>query len=97
MGRHDAVMDTLAQNMDAIRTFGVRDLSVFGSTIRGEADAGSDVDILVDFAATPTFHQFMGLRCYLEDILGLPVDLADREALKPAFRPVIEMEARRVA
>ncbi|MFN0148775.1 MAG: nucleotidyltransferase family protein [Dehalococcoidia bacterium] len=97
MGRHDAVMETLAQNMDAVRAFGVRELAVFGSTVRGEAQEGSDVDILVDFAGVPTFRQFMGLQCFLEDILGLPIDLADREALKPAFRPVIEKEARRVA
>ena len=97
MNRRDHVIRLIAQHLPEIRAFGVREIALFGSTVRDEARPTSDVDLLVDFEGLPTFRQFMGLRCYLEDLLGLPIDLADRGALRPPFRSVIESEARRVA
>ena len=93
----DQVLKVLAEHLPEIQAFGVREIAFFGSTARDEARPTSDVDLLVDFEGVPTFRQFMGLRCFLEDLLGLPIDLADREALRPPFRSVIESEARRVA
>jgi len=77
--------------------FGVRALSVFGSVARGEASETSDLDILVDFTGPATFDGFMGLKLFLEDSLGVKVDLVTRAALKPGLRARIEAEARRVA
>ena len=77
--------------------FGVRDLAVFGSVARGEASDASDLDVLVDFAGPATFDGYMGLKLFLEDSLGVKVDLVTRAALKPRLRERIESEARRVA
>ncbi len=77
--------------------FGVRELAVFGSVARGEASATSDLDVLVDFVGLATFDGFMGLKLFLEDSLGVKVDLVTRAALKPRLRSRIEAEARRVA
>jgi predicted nucleotidyltransferase len=77
--------------------YGVRALYVFGSVARDEATDDSDIDILVDFEGAPTFLGYMGLKLYLEDTLGLRVDLATRRALRPRMRPRIEAEALRVA
>ena len=81
----------------ARRRFGVRDLAVFGSVARGEASATSDLDVLVDFVGPATFDGFMGLKFFLEDTLGVKVDLVTRAALKPRLRERVESEARRVA
>jgi uncharacterized protein len=81
----------------ARRRFGVRDLAVFGSVARGEASATSDLDVLVDFEGPATFDGFMGLKFFLEDTLGVKVDLVTRAALKPRLRERVESEARRVA
>jgi predicted nucleotidyltransferase len=81
----------------ARRRFGVRDLAVFGSVARGEASARSDLDVLVDFEGPATFDGFMGLKFFLEDTLGVKVDLVTRAALKPRLRERVESEARRVA
>jgi uncharacterized protein len=97
MGPDKRILGILAANMSSIRGFGVRELAVFGSVARGSATESSDVDILVDFETTPSFQSFMGLRSFLEDLLGLPIDLADRAALRPALRETIEREALRVA
>jgi predicted nucleotidyltransferase len=77
--------------------FNVAALYVFGSVARGEAVAGSDVDLLVEFEGPPTFARFMDLKFLLEDTLGVRVDLVTRAALRDGIRPRIESEARRVA
>jgi hypothetical protein len=70
---------------------------VFGSVARGEASDASDLDVLVDFVGGATFDGYMGLKLFLEDNLGVRVDLVTRSALKPRLRARIEAEARRVA
>jgi predicted nucleotidyltransferase len=77
--------------------FGVRELAVFGSVARGEAREASDIDIIVDFEGPSTFDGYMGLKLFLEDSLGLNVDLVTRAAIKPRLRARIESESRRVA
>lgn len=77
--------------------FGVRQLSLFGSTVRDQARAGSDVDVLVEFDGPATADRYFGLQFYLEDLLGCPVDLVTDKALRPELRPHIEKEAIRVA
>ena len=77
--------------------FGVRDLAVFGSVARGDAKEASDVDLIVDFEGPPTFDGYMGLKLYLEDSLGLSVDLVTRAAIKPRLKARIESESSRVA
>ena len=76
---------------------GVAALYVFGSVARGEAVAGSDVDLIVEFEGPPTFARFMDLKFLIEDTLGVRVDLVTRGALRDRIRPRIESEARRVA
>jgi hypothetical protein len=82
---------------EARKRFHVRDLAVFGSIARGEGRDASDVDVLDDFEGPTTFDDFMGLRAWLEDLLGRRIDLVTRAALKPRLRARIEAEARRVA
>jgi hypothetical protein len=65
---------------------------VFGSRATGRNTAGSDWDVLVEFEHAPSFDQFMGLRCCLEDALGGSVDLLSRSACKPRFLNAIEPE-----
>ncbi len=72
-----AELPTLSQR------YGVASLGLFGSTIRGEADSQSDVDILVRFDRVPGLFRFVELENYLTDLLGIRVDLVMEEALKP--------------
>ena len=67
------------------REFDVKRAWLFGGRARGEADAGSDWDFLVEFASKPGFANYMGLKCALEDELGAKVDLL-REVF--SYRPV---------
>lgn len=66
--------------------YGVRTLGLFGSYVRGVQKTNSDVDILVEFDDRPlTLLQIIELEYYLSDLLGVKVDLVEKEALKPAI------------
>jgi len=60
----------------------VKSMAIFGSYVRNEQNAESDVDILVEFKE-PVGLLFIHLADYLEEILGIKVDLLTPEAIKP--------------
>jgi len=60
----------------------VKSIAVFGSYVRNEQNAESDIDILVEFKE-PVGLLFIHLANYLEEILGVKVDLLTPEAIKP--------------
>lgn len=96
--KKQTALHLLQDHKEAMRQrFGVRHLSLFGSTVRDEAREKSDVDILVKFDGPATSDRYFGLQFYLEDLLGCPVDLVTDKALRPELRPHIEKEAVRVA
>jgi predicted nucleotidyltransferase len=74
------------------RRFSVAKLSIFGSFARDEGSAQSDLDVLVAFEQKATFDLFMDLKFYLEELLGLRVDLVTDKALRPQIRRAIEGE-----
>lgn len=77
-----------------IRRLGVRRLALFGSVLRNEARADSDVDVLVEFIPSEkTFDRFMALADLLEETLGHPVEVVTTEALSPYIGPHILAEA----
>ena len=87
------ILTQLTGRMEEIRQrFSVKKLSIFGSVARGEASDSSDVDVLVAFDRTANFDIFMDLKFYLEELLGMGVDLVTDKALRPQVRRAIERE-----
>jgi len=86
------VLDLLVERRDELRELSVSSLALFGSVARDKATPESDLDVLVEFSGPATFDRYMDLKFYLEDLLGIPVDLVTRKALKPQLVPVIEKE-----
>ncbi len=68
--------------------FKVDKLGIFGSYVRDEAMAKSDIDILVEFYE-PIGWEFVDLQRYLEDVLESRVDLVTPYALKPQLKETI--------
>ena len=68
-----------------VQRYGVRELGLFGSYVRGEEMEGSDLDILVELEDPPRIGLigFIELEHYLSDLLGIKADLVIREDLKP--------------
>ncbi|MGB9754284.1 nucleotidyltransferase family protein [Roseiflexus castenholzii] len=84
----------LADHREELRErFGVKSLALFGSCVRGEQGAESDVDIMVEFDR-PVGWEVVDLRGYLEEILGMRVDLVTKGALmrKPLLWQAVQEE-----
>ncbi|WP_263820765.1 nucleotidyltransferase family protein [Salinibacter sp.] len=62
--------------------YNVDRLGICGSYVRGEQTEDSDLDLLVTFTETPGLIEFVELEHYLEDTLGLSVDLGMPDGLK---------------
>jgi uncharacterized protein len=92
-----SVRNRLQQNLEAIYAFNVHSLSLFGSVARNEATPTSDLDFLVEFEGPATFRGYMGLKFYLEDLFGKPVDLVIKKDLKERIKQSVIEEAIRVA
>ena len=73
--------------------YGITQLALFGSTVRGTARSDSDIDILVAFDGPATSQRYFGVLFYLEDLFGSLIDLVTDKALRPELRPSIEREA----
>lgn len=93
----DELRAKLAPHRDELAALGVRSLSVFGSTARGEARAESDVDLLVDLDPELGLLEFVGVKLYLQDLLKRSVDLVEADALRPEMRAEVLREALRAA
>ena len=93
MDRQTALTLLATHKPQLVRQFGVSSLALFGSTARGQAHEGSDVDILISFNTAATSKQYFGARFYLEDVLQCPVDLITDKAIRKELRPYIERDA----
>lgn len=87
----EEILGFLADHRDRLQALGVRRLGLFGSFSRGEASPASDLDFLVEFKAS-SFDAYMDLKFFLEESLGIPVDLVLQDTLKPRLRPRILAE-----
>jgi hypothetical protein len=76
---------------DFCRRYHVRQIEVFGSTLRDDFGPESDVDVLVAFEpdAQIGLITLSRMRRELEELFGRPVDLVPREGLKPRIREAV--------
>ena len=88
---------TLDKNRDKIlriaASYGARDLRVFGSVSRGEANPKSDIDILITLETGRSLLDIVGLKQDLEDLLGCKVDVVTEDAVSPYIRDRILRDA----
>lgn len=84
------ILAVISENRARIRALGVKRLGLFGSFLRGQQTADSDVDLLVEFEpGQKTFDNFIKLTFLLEALLRRRVELVTREALSPYIGPHI--------
>jgi predicted nucleotidyltransferase len=65
---------------------GATNLRLFGSVARGDADASSDLDVLVDLEPGRSLLDLGGLLMDLQELLGCKVDVATVNGLRPRVR-----------
>ena len=80
----DKIIEIIEKHKEELRRrYGVKEIGIFGSFVRGEAKENSDVDILVEFERPIGFFKFLELEEYLSNLIGRKVDLVSKKALKP--------------
>ncbi len=86
-------MMTLAEIKETLKTqkpyladrYGIVELAVFGSYVRGEQQTDSDIDVLIDVERPPKISliDLVELELYLSELLDMDVDVALKTNLKP--------------
>lgn len=74
------------------RRYGVTEIGIFGSFVRGEQGPDSDLDVLVDFSEIPSLFQIIDLEIFLSDVLGMKVDVVPRECIRPELKESIDSD-----
>jgi predicted nucleotidyltransferase len=97
MMRRAEVLRILGEHRHEFTSFGVISVKLFGSVARDEASEFSDIDVLAEFERPLTFRRYMDFRFFLEDLLGIKVDLVTERGLRDRVRPQVERDAIRVA
>jgi len=72
--------------------YGVKEIGIFGSYVKGEQKDKSDLDVLVEFGRSIGFFEFLELEEYLENTIGVKVELVTKRALKPKIGEYILSE-----
>jgi uncharacterized protein len=74
---------------ELISRFGVNSIGVFGSALRDDFSANSDVDVIVDFSK-PVGIEFIDLGEFLEKQIRRKIDLVSKSGIKHKYYKEIE-------
>lgn len=92
------LISLLKANGQQLKSYGVSNLSIFGSFITGKFSADSDVDLLIDFDPNQkSYDNFMDLSFFLEDLLGRKVEVVTPQSLSKYIGSHILKQAEHVA
>lgn len=78
--------------MDAAARYGVRNIRVFGSLVRGQADDQSDIDLLIELEPGRSLIDRIAFMQEVEQLLGCPVDVVNERALHRLVRDRVMRE-----
>jgi len=80
----DEIKELIQSHKDELRQqYGLKEIGVFGSYVKGVQREGSDLDILVEFEKPVGFVKFLQLENRLSELLGVKVEIVTKKALKP--------------
>lgn len=73
--------------------YGARNIRVFGSVARGEADAKSDIDFLVELEPDRSLFDLGGLLMELQEALACKIDVVTEKGLRKRVHDRVLREA----
>ena len=88
------IFQTILDNKETIKSFGVTEIGLFGSYVRGEQTENSDIDILVDFPKEKkTLKNFINFCDLMDDLFKkIKVDVVSKKGLSEFIGPHILKE-----
>lgn len=90
----DKVEKITARILPILQRYGVTKAGLFGSVVRDDMHAGSDIDLLVELSQELSLLDVVGLKLELEEALNQKVDLVEYCTIKPLLRERILSEQR---
>ncbi len=93
MGVNDILKERRQEILAIAAKHGAYNLRIFGSLARGEADAQSDVDILVELEEGRSLFDLGGLSMDLENLLECKVDVVTARGLRKRISERVLREA----
>jgi hypothetical protein len=72
---------------------GAKNIRVFGSVVRNESDAESDIDFLVEFDDDRSLFDLIAMKNKLEKLFNRPVDIITEQSLHWSIREEVLQEA----
>jgi hypothetical protein len=89
------IIARLQANEPELRARGVTHAALFGSRARGDNRPDSDTDIIIEIdpRAPVGIFEYVGIKQYIASLFDGPVDVVDRDGLKPHLRPAATADA----
>jgi uncharacterized protein len=94
MNFHEILQNHRDEILQLAAKYGAYNVRIFGSVARGEADADSDVDFLVEMESGKTLFDLGGLLMDLQDLLSCRVDIVTEKGLRKRIRERVLQEAK---
>ncbi|HKZ57817.1 MAG TPA: nucleotidyltransferase family protein [Thermodesulfovibrionales bacterium] len=84
MKTFEEIKGILQKHKDELKEqYGLKEIGIFGSYVKGEQNEESDLDILIELEKPIGFVKFMKLENVLSRLIGIRVELVTKKALKP--------------
>jgi predicted nucleotidyltransferase len=93
MDLNDLLKEKRQEIIQLAARHGATNVRIFGSVARGEADAASDLDVLVDLEPGRSLLDLGGLLMDLQQLLGREVDVVTAKGLRARIRERVLSEA----
>lgn len=84
----ESVLQTLEEQAEKLRSFGVLRIGVFGSTARGEAREDSDLDLVIELGDYDA-DMYFGVCEFLDELFGIEVDIVTPGGIRPELKKYI--------
>jgi len=89
----EEIKKVLASHRQVLKDkYKVKNIGIFGSYVRGEHRAKSDLDVLVEYDNPVSLLQIVALENHLTALLGVKVDLVPRRNIRKELKESILKE-----